>query len=160
MRTCTKLEATVAEALAAKTTTMPNKFLSSVCIIWLSIVTLLLGLQAVVAKQKKAFLRIQTNAELRTLLDLQQVFSLSETSWKFIDFWFLMLHWSFLGRLRLSSGGYQRSEEFLKAKKLKYLCLQKGQFDVVELMVNSKFKAFNINLNAQHVNGMTQFYGY
>ena len=33
-----------------------------------------------------------------------------------------------------------------------------GQFDVVELMVNDKFKTFSINLNAQHVNGMTPFY--
>ena len=43
---------------------------------------------------------------------------------------------------------------------------QKGQFDVVELMVNDQFKTFSINLNAQHVNGMTPFdlavhmYGY
>ena len=41
-----------------------------------------------------------------------------------------------------------------------------GQFDVVELMVNDQFKIFSINLNAQHVNGMTSFdlavhmYGY
>ena len=41
-----------------------------------------------------------------------------------------------------------------------------GQFDVVELMVNDQFMAFSINLNAQHVNGMTPFdlavhmYGY
>ena len=32
---------------------------------------------------------------------------------------------------------------------------KKGQFDVVEIMVNNKFKLFSINLNAQHVNGMT-----
>ena len=32
-----------------------------------------------------------------------------------------------------------------------------GQFDVVELMVNDQFKTFSINLNAQHVNGMTPF---
>ena len=32
----------------------------------------------------------------------------------------------------------------------------KGQFDDVEPMVNTKFKVFCINLNAQHVNGMTQ----
>ena len=32
---------------------------------------------------------------------------------------------------------------------------KKGQFDVVELILN-QFKAFSINLNAQHVNGMTQ----
>ena len=30
-----------------------------------------------------------------------------------------------------------------------------GQFDVVELMVNEQFKTLSINLNAQHVNGMT-----
>ena len=35
------------------------------------------------------------------------------------------------------------------------MACKEGQFDVVELMVNSKFKAFSINLNAQHVNGMT-----
>ena len=35
-----------------------------------------------------------------------------------------------------------------------------GQFDVVELMVNDKFKTFSINSNAQHVNGMTPFYLY
>ena len=34
---------------------------------------------------------------------------------------------------------------------------QEGQFDVVELMVNDQFKTFSINLNAQHVNGMTHF---
>ena len=34
--------------------------------------------------------------------------------------------------------------------------LQKGQFDVVELMVND-LKTFSINLNDQHVNGMTPF---
>ena len=28
---------------------------------------------------------------------------------------------------------------------------KKGQFDVVELMVNNQFKTFSINLNAQHV---------
>ena len=32
-----------------------------------------------------------------------------------------------------------------------------GQFNVVEVMINRKFKAFGINLNAQHVNGMTHF---
>ena len=34
---------------------------------------------------------------------------------------------------------------------------KEGQFDVVELMVNDKFKIFSINLNAKHVNGMTPF---
>ena len=43
---------------------------------------------------------------------------------------------------------------------------KEGQFDVVELMVNDQFKTFSINLNDQHVNGMTPFdlavrmYGY
>ena len=37
------------------------------------------------------------------------------------------------------------------------MACKKGQFDVVELMVNDQFKAFSINLNAQHVNGMTPF---
>ena len=43
---------------------------------------------------------------------------------------------------------------------------KKGQFDVAERMVNDQFKTFSINLNAQHVNGMTSFdlavnmYGY
>ena len=35
--------------------------------------------------------------------------------------------------------------------------LKKGQFDVVDLMANYQFKAFIINLNALHVNGMTHF---
>ena len=34
---------------------------------------------------------------------------------------------------------------------------QEGQFDVVELMVTDQFKTLSINLNAQHVNGMTHF---
>ena len=34
---------------------------------------------------------------------------------------------------------------------------KEGQFDVVELIVNDKFKTFSINLNAQHLNGMTPF---
>ena len=37
------------------------------------------------------------------------------------------------------------------------MACNKGQFDVVELMVNDQFKTFSINLNAQHVNGMTPF---
>ena len=37
------------------------------------------------------------------------------------------------------------------------MACKKGQFDVVELMANNQFKAFSINLNAQHVNGMTRF---
>ena len=45
------------------------------------------------------------------------------------------------------------------------MACKEGQFDVVELMVND-IKTFSINLNAQHVNGMTPFdiavhmYGY
>ena len=34
---------------------------------------------------------------------------------------------------------------------------KEGQFDVVELMVNDHSKTFSINLNTQHVNGMTPF---
>ena len=34
---------------------------------------------------------------------------------------------------------------------------KEGQFNVVELMVDDRFKTFIINLNAQHVNGMTLF---
>ena len=34
---------------------------------------------------------------------------------------------------------------------------KEGQFDVVELMINDQFKTFSINLNAQHVTGMTSF---
>ena len=37
------------------------------------------------------------------------------------------------------------------------MACKEGQFDVVELMVNDHFKIFSINLNAQHVNGMTPF---
>ena len=37
------------------------------------------------------------------------------------------------------------------------MACKEGQFDVVEPMVNDKFKTFSINLNAQHVNGMTPF---
>ena len=46
------------------------------------------------------------------------------------------------------------------------MACKEGQFDVVELLVNEQFKTFSINLNAQHVNGMTPFdlavhmYGY
>ena len=32
-----------------------------------------------------------------------------------------------------------------------------GQFGVVELMVKYQFKTFGINLNAQHVTGMTPY---
>ena len=45
------------------------------------------------------------------------------------------------------------------------MACKKGQFDVVKLMVND-LKTFSINLNAQHVNGMTpvhlavHMYGY
>ena len=47
-----------------------------------------------------------------------------------------------------------------------HMTCKEGQFDVVELKVNEQFKTFSINLNAQHVNGMTPFdlavhmYGY
>ena len=34
---------------------------------------------------------------------------------------------------------------------------KEGQFDVVELMVYDKCKTFSINLNDEHVNGMTPF---
>ena len=37
------------------------------------------------------------------------------------------------------------------------MACKEGQFDVVELMVNEQFKTFSINLNAQHVKGMTPF---
>ena len=37
------------------------------------------------------------------------------------------------------------------------MACKEGQFDVVELMVNDKFKTFSINLNAQRVNGITPF---
>ena len=35
------------------------------------------------------------------------------------------------------------------------MACKEGQFDVVKLMINDQFKLFGINLNAQHVNGMT-----
>ena len=37
------------------------------------------------------------------------------------------------------------------------MACKEGQFDIVELMVNDRFRTFSINLNAQHVNGMTPF---
>ena len=37
------------------------------------------------------------------------------------------------------------------------MACKEGQFDVVKLVVNNQFKTFGINLNAQHVNGMTLF---
>ena len=46
------------------------------------------------------------------------------------------------------------------------MACKEGQFDVAELMVNDQFKTFSINLNTQHVTGMTPFdlavhmYGY
>ena len=36
------------------------------------------------------------------------------------------------------------------------MACKEGQFDVVELIVND-LKTLSINLNAQHVNGMTPF---
>ena len=46
------------------------------------------------------------------------------------------------------------------------MACKEGQFYIVKLMANNQFIAFSINLNAQHVNGMTPFditvhmYGY
>ena len=37
------------------------------------------------------------------------------------------------------------------------MACKEGQFDVVEVMVNDPFESFRINLNAQHVNGMTPY---
>ena len=43
---------------------------------------------------------------------------------------------------------------------------KEGQLDVVEVMVNDQFETLSINLNVQHVTGMTPFdlslhmYGY
>ena len=37
------------------------------------------------------------------------------------------------------------------------MACKEGQFYVIELMVNDQFKTFGINLNTQHVNGMTPF---
>ena len=37
------------------------------------------------------------------------------------------------------------------------MACKEGQFDVVELIVNDQFKTFSINLNAQHLNGLTPF---
>ena len=37
------------------------------------------------------------------------------------------------------------------------MACKEGQFDAVELMLNDQFKTFSINLNAQHINGMTPF---
>ena len=34
---------------------------------------------------------------------------------------------------------------------------KEGQFDVNELIVNNQLKTFGINLNAQHINGITLF---
>ena len=39
-----------------------------------------------------------------------------------------------------------------------HMSCKEGQFNVVEPMVTNQFKDFSINLNAQHVNGMTHFY--
>ena len=46
------------------------------------------------------------------------------------------------------------------------MACKEGQFDVVEMKGNDQFRTLSINLNAQHVNGMTPFdlslhmYGY
>ena len=37
------------------------------------------------------------------------------------------------------------------------MACKEGRFDGAELMVNDHFKTFSINLNTQHVNGMTPF---
>ena len=37
------------------------------------------------------------------------------------------------------------------------MACKEGQFEVVELMANNQFKGFSINLNTQHVIGMTPF---
>ena len=37
------------------------------------------------------------------------------------------------------------------------MACKEGQFEAVKLMANNQFKGFSINLNAQHVNGMTPF---
>ena len=37
------------------------------------------------------------------------------------------------------------------------MACKEGQFDAFELMVNDQFNTFSINLNAQHVSGMTPF---
>ena len=37
------------------------------------------------------------------------------------------------------------------------MACKEGQFDVVELMASDQLKTIGINLNAQHVNGMTPF---
>ena len=37
------------------------------------------------------------------------------------------------------------------------MACKKGQFDVVEMILNNHFNAFSINFNARHVNGMTHF---
>ena len=57
-------------------------------------------------------------------------------------------------------------EYLITVQHLLQMACKEGQFDVVKLMVNDQFKTFGINLNAQHVNGMTPFdftvrmYGY
>ena len=38
-----------------------------------------------------------------------------------------------------------------------HMACKEGQFDVVELMQNNKFKAFRINLNAHYVIGTTHY---
>ena len=46
------------------------------------------------------------------------------------------------------------------------MACKEGQFDLVELIVYDQFKTSSINLNAQHMNGITPFdlavnmYGY
>ena len=38
-----------------------------------------------------------------------------------------------------------------------FMACKEGQFNVVELTVTNQFKAFSINLNAQHTNVITDF---
>ena len=37
------------------------------------------------------------------------------------------------------------------------MACKKGQFNVVELMLNNQFMALSISLNVQHTNGITNF---
>ena len=74
--------------------------------------------------------------------------------------WFLLLSKMFLTNLA------QRTKSFLKLRKRHLTCAfsKSQQFDVLECRTRRteewkriKFKAFNINLNAQHTNGITHF---
>ena len=68
----------------------------------------------------------------------------------------LDLGWSSLAGFGVSNND-TASIKHTKWKTPFHMTCKLGQFDVVELMVNGKFKVFfSINSNAQHVNGMTQ----